>query len=73
MKLYVCQRSRSFTDLGPNHSDSIFLNFFSSISTWPIKASFYVESHWDEGMKACSNCLGHMTKMAIMPINGKIL
>ena len=28
-KLYEYQRSRSFIDLGPNHSDSIFLNFFS--------------------------------------------
>ena len=32
MKLYEYQRSRSFIDLVPNHSDSIFLNFFSSIS-----------------------------------------
>ena len=33
MKLYEYQRSRSFIDLGLNHSDSIFLNFFSSITT----------------------------------------
>ena len=32
MRLYEYQRSRSFIDLGPNHSDSIFLNFFSSIT-----------------------------------------
>ena len=32
MKLYEYQRSRSFIDLGPDHSDSIFLNFFSSIT-----------------------------------------
>ena len=31
MKLYEYQRSRSFTDLGPNHSYSIFLIFFSSV------------------------------------------
>ena len=30
IKLYEYQKSRSFIDLGPNHSDSIFLNFFSS-------------------------------------------
>ena len=60
-------------DFDPNHSDSIFLNFFSSITTGPIEAKFYVESSWDEGTKACSNCLGHMTKMATMPIYGKIL
>ena len=34
MKLYEYQRSRSFIDLGPGHSDSIFLNFFSSITTY---------------------------------------
>ena len=66
MKLYEYQRSRSFIELGPDHSDSIYLNFFSSITTWPIQAKFYVASHWDEGTKVCSNYLGHMTKMATM-------
>ena len=28
MNLYEYQRSRSFTDLGPDLSDSIFLNLF---------------------------------------------
>ena len=32
MKLYEYQRSRSFINLGPNHSDSIVLNFYSSIT-----------------------------------------
>ena len=32
MKLYEYQRSRSFTDLGPNHSDSMFLIFLSSVT-----------------------------------------
>ena len=32
MKLYEYQRSRSFIDFGANHSDSKFLNFFSSIT-----------------------------------------
>ena len=32
MKFYEYQRSRSFVDLVQNHSDSIFLNFFSSIT-----------------------------------------
>ena len=38
MKICEYQRSRSFNDFGPNHSDSIFLNFFSSatlILTYP--------------------------------------
>ena len=60
-------------DLGPNHSESIFLNLFSSTTIWPIEAEFYVESPLDEGTKACSNSLGHMNKMATMPIYGKIL
>ena len=33
MNLYEYQRSRSFIDLGPNHSDSTFLNLFSSITS----------------------------------------
>ena len=36
MKLYEYQRSRSFIDLGPNLSDSIFLNFSFSITTKSI-------------------------------------
>ena len=73
MKLYQYQRSRSLIDLGPNHTDSVFLNFFSSITIRLIEAKFYVESSWDEGMKACSNCSGHMSKMATMSIYGEFL
>ena len=47
LKLYEYQRSRSLIDLGPNLSDSIFLNFFSSITTRPIEAKFHVEPPWD--------------------------
>ena len=54
-------------------SDSIFLNFFSSITTWPIEAKFQVESPWDGGTKAYSNGPDHMTKIAAMPIYGKNL
>ena len=73
VKLYEYQRSRSFIHLYPNLSDSIFLNFFSSIPTRPIEAKFHVEPSWDWGTKACSNDLGHMIKMAAMPIYGKSL
>ena len=68
MKLYEYQRSRSFIDLGPNLSESIFLNFFSSITTGLIEAKFHMAPPWDEVIKACSNDPGHMTKMATMPI-----
>ena len=71
MKLYVYQRSRSLIDIGPNLSDSIFLNFFSLIITKPIEAKCHMEPPRDGGTKVCSNGPGHMTKMAIMPIYGK--
>ena len=73
MKLYEYQRSRSFIDLGPDLSDLIFLNFFSSITTGPTKAQFHVEPSWDGGTKACSNDLGRMINMAAMPMYGKNL
>ena len=44
---------------------------FSSETAWPIKAKFYVEPPWLGGTKVCSLHLGHMTKMAAMPIYGK--
>ena len=69
MKLY--QRSKSLIDLGPNLSDSIFLNFYSSITTRPIEAKFHVEPPWDSGTKACSNGPGHMSNMAAIPIYNK--
>ena len=73
IKLYEYQRSRSLIDFGPNLSDSIFLNFFSSITIRPIEAKFHMEPPWDGDTKACSNGSGHMTKMATMPIYGKNL
>ena len=60
-----------FQNLNQNLSGSMFLNFFSSVTTWPIEAKFHVEPPWVGGPKACSNGPGHMTKMATMPIYGK--
>ena len=48
-----------------------FSNIFFSKTAWPIKAKFYVEPPWVGGRKVCSPLLGHMTKMATMPIYGK--
>ena len=45
-------------------------NIFFSETAWPIKAKFYVEPPWVGGTKFCSQHLGHMTKMAAMPIYG---
>ena len=47
MKLYEYQRSSSLIDFGPNLSDSILLNFFSSITSRPIEAKFHMEPPWD--------------------------
>ena len=38
MNLYEYQRSKSFIHRHPNLSESIFLNFFSSITTRPVEA-----------------------------------
>ena len=51
---------------------STISNIFSSETAWPIKAKFYVEPSWEGGTKVYINGPGHMTKMAAMPIYGKI-
>ena len=45
-------------------------NIFFSETAGPIKVKFYVEPPWVGGTKVCSQHLGHMTKMAVMPIYG---
>ena len=48
-----------------------FSKIFFSKTAWPIKAKFHMEPHGDGGTKVCSRGLGHMTKMAAMPIYDK--
>ena len=71
--IYEYQRSRPFIDLGPSHSDSVFSNFFSSITSRSIEAKFRPALPWDGRMEVSSKGSGHMTKMAAMPIYGKPL
>ena len=73
IKLYEYERSRSFIDIGPSNSDSIFSNFFSSITSRPIEAKFHVVLQWDGGMHVRSNGSGHTTKMAAISIYGQNL
>ena len=54
-------------------SDSTFSNFFFLETAWPIETKFYAEPPWDGGMEVWSNGLGHMTKMAAMPLYGNNL
>ena len=46
-------------------------NIFSSETTGPSKARFHIEPQKVRGMEVYSPHLGHMTKMAAMPIYGK--
>ena len=41
-----------------------------SLKFGPVIAKFYLEPPWEGGTKICSQHLGHMTKMATMPIYG---
>ena len=54
-----------------NLSESICLNFFTSITTMQVEAKFHTEPSWDGGV--CSNGPGHMIKMATIVIYGKNL
>ena len=48
-----------------------FSKIFSSETALPIKAKFYMKHLWEGGTNVYINNLGHMTKMAAMPIYGK--
>ena len=48
-----------------------FSKIFFSETSWPIKATFYVEPPLEGGTKSCINSPGHMTMMATTPIYGK--
>ena len=53
VKVYEYQRSRPLVDLCPNHSDSIFLNFFSSITAdFNISSVFRwaIQDQWSSGI-----------------------
>ena len=54
MKLYEYQRSRSFTDLGPNHSDSMFLILSSVTAEFNIFSAlrWAIQDQWSSGYKS---------------------
>ena len=52
---------------------SIFSNIFFFEITEPIEAKFHVKPPWDGGTIIYSNGLGHITKMAALPIYVKTL
>ena len=71
MKLYEYQRSRSLIDLGSILSDSIFLNFFSSISTEQFKPNFTWSLLGMGERKLVQMVQVQMTKMVTTSIYGK--
>ena len=70
MNLDEFQRSRSFTDLGLRSLRFNIFKFLFLEAACPIESKFYVEPPWNGGTKIWSNGLGHMTRMAAMPIYG---
>ena len=52
-------------------ASSTFSNNISSETAGPIETKLHVEPPRGGETKVCSECLGHMTKMAVMPIYGK--
>ena len=46
-------------------------NIVSSETIRPIKLKFHMKTPYDRLAKIYTNCTGHMTKMATMPIYGK--
>ena len=47
------------------------LNIVSSETTRLIELKFHMKAPDDRSAKSYTNCTGHMTKMATMPIYGK--
>ena len=50
---------------------STYLNIVFSETTRPMETKFHVTTPCDWLAKICTNCYGHMTKMATKPIYGK--
>ena len=49
---------------------STLQNIVSSETAWPFELKFHMKIPYDRLAKIYTNCTGHMTKMATMPIYG---
>ena len=65
------QKSRLTFDLSAKVVHSTYLNIVFSDTTRPFEFKFHLTTSYDWLVKICTNCYGHMTKLAAMPINGK--
>ena len=52
------------------HIPSTIQNIVSSETTRPFELKFHMKTPYDRLAKIYTNCTGHMTKMATMPIYG---
>ena len=57
--------------LAEGHSDIKIKSCFFNKIAGSFETKFRVKAYGSTGMKICTNCLGHMTKMAAVPIYGK--
>ena len=67
------QRSRLTFDLSGKVTHSTYLNIVFSETTRPIELKFHITTPYDWLVKIRTNCNGHMTQMAAMPIYGKTI
>ena len=77
IKFNKLQRSRLTFDLSAKVANtgvpSIYKNIVLSETVWPIELKFHLKTPYNKLAKIYTNCSGHMTKMAHMPIYGKNL
>ena len=72
MAINKCQRSRLTFELLAKVTHigipSTYLNIVFSENTRPMEIKFHMTTPYDWLAKICTNCYGHMTKMATKPI-----
>ena len=75
MAINKLHRSRLTFDLSAKAAHigvpSIYQNIVFSETSGPIDLKFHMKTAYNKLAKNYANCLGHMTKMADMPIHGK--
>ena len=75
MAISKVQRSRLTFNFSAKVAHIVVLsthrNIVSSETTRPFELKFHMKTPYDRLAKIYTNCTGHMTKMATMPIYGK--
>ena len=56
---------------GVSNKHCLLTFFIFSDNSWPIETKFHMTTPYDWLAKTYTNCYGHMTNMATMPIYGK--